>query len=68
MIDYLFLIIPHVIIIPRFKTNIATYNSYYLTGKRHFFDCLFSVLSVVLVAFVKTLSHKTDLTVMSRAE
>ena len=55
---YLFLIIPYVIIIPRLETHIATYNCDYLTSTRHLLDCLLSVLAVVLVALIKTLSHR----------
>ena len=55
--DYLFLIIPDCIIIPRFKTHIAAYNCDHFTSIRHLLDCLLSVLAVVLAALIKTLSH-----------
>ena len=58
---YLFLIIPYCIIVPRFEAHIATYNCDYFTSIRHFFNSLFSVLAVVLVALIKTLSHKIAL-------
>ena len=59
--DYLFLIIPDSIIIQRLETHIAAYNCDYFTSIRHFFNSLFSVLAVVLVALIKTLSHKIAL-------
>lgn len=53
----LFLIIPYFVIIPRFKTHIATYNSDYFTSIRHFIFCLLSVLDAVVIALIKTRSH-----------
>ena len=59
--DYLFLIIPDCIIIPRFETHIAIYYIDYYTGVRHFFNSLFSVFGIVFVALIKTFSHKIAL-------
>lgn len=59
--DYLFLIIPNCIIIPRLETHIATYDWFYYCSVRHFFNRLLSVLAVVLVALIKTYSHKNAL-------
>lgn len=53
----LFLIFPDFVIIPRLKTHITTYNCNYLTCIRHFVDSLFSILTIVLDALIKTLSH-----------
>lgn len=54
---YLFLISPHLVIVPRLKSQIATYNSNYFACIRHFFKSLLSVLAIVFVTLIKTLSH-----------
>ena len=64
----LFLIFPYFVIIPRFKPHIATNNSNYFACIRHFVNSLLSVLVIMFYTLVKSLSHKADLTVTSRAE
>ena len=64
----LFLIFPRVVIVPRFKSKISTNDGHDFTCKWHFRNGLLSVSAVVLVAFIKTLSHKICLPCCSRAE
>lgn len=59
--DYLFLIIPNCIIIPRLETHIATHYWFDYSCMRHFFNSLLSILGIVFVALIKTYSHKNAL-------
>ena len=49
------------VIIPGLKTKITSNDGHDFTCVSHFFYGLLSVSAVVLVAFIKTLSHKNPL-------